>query len=310
MAQLCGICTLFEGDYHFGLAAFVNSLCDAGYSGPVWAGYRGRLPPWVDQLEKTADSYTYTVGNKVQLSFVPIETEMHFANHKPQFMLDLLAGPASGCDYLWYFDPDIYLSASWSFFSDWQRHGIALCQEIVDNILPEDTPLRHKWMEIGEVLGLGPSRALNHYYNSGMLGLPAAQAGFPELWRRLVEYAGTTGSDLQQFSSANREHPFHASDQDAFNIAAMYWRQPLTTLGPQGMGFIPGTAAMYHSVGPKPWRARFLRRALRGVPPSRADKYFFTKVTSPISVYSPLHLSFLRATSTLAAFIGRFYSRS
>ena len=33
--------------------------------------------------------------------------------------------------------------------------------------------------------------------------------------------------------------PFHASDQDALNIAAMYSVFPLSTLGPQGMGFVP-----------------------------------------------------------------------
>ena len=31
------ICTLFEGDYHLGLAAFVNSLVRAGYAGTIWS---------------------------------------------------------------------------------------------------------------------------------------------------------------------------------------------------------------------------------------------------------------------------------
>lgn len=309
MEQVCGICTLFEGDYHLGLAAFVNSLHDAGYSGPVWAGYRGALPPWVNQLGKTADPRTYRVGDRVWLTFVPLETEMHFANYKPQFMLDLLAGPASGCNYLWYFDPDLYFNAKWTFFADWQRHGIALCQEIVDNILPEDAPLRHKWMEVGEVLGLGSPRPLNYYYNGGMVGVPAAQSGFLKLWARVIEYAGTIG-DVRQFTQATREHPFHSIDQDALNAAAMYSQHPLTTLGPQGMGFIPGTAVVYHSVGPKPWRARFLRRALGGVPPSPADKFFFAKAAAPILLYSPLRLALFRASFSLAAFIGRFYHRN
>lgn len=50
------ICTLFDGDFHYGLAAMLNSLVQAGYKGTVWAGYRGALHPgstssngWMDR---------------------------------------------------------------------------------------------------------------------------------------------------------------------------------------------------------------------------------------------------------------------
>lgn len=309
MTQDSGICTLFEGDYHIGLAAFVNSLHQRGYAGTVWAGYRGALPPWIDQLEQTGDPGAYLVGGSIRLVFIPIQTGLHFANYKPTFMLELLAGQARDCSYLWYFDPDIFIKSSWSFFRNWQNGGIALCQEIVDNILPENAPLRHMWMEAGESLGLRSPRPLEHYYNSGMVGLPAEQAGFLETWKRLIEYAGKSGCDLREFIPGNREHPFHVTDQDALNVAAMYSQCPLTTLGPQGMGFVPGTAEMYHTVGTKPWRAKFVRRALTGFPPSSAQKYFFTQVSAPICAYSDLQLRFLRFSCSMAAFIGRFYGR-
>jgi hypothetical protein len=101
------------------------------------------------------------------------------------------------------------------------------------------------------------------------------------------------------------------SDQDALNIAIMYTKSPLTSLGPQGMGFIFGASmAMYHAVGEKPWRGSFLLRALRGMPPSGAMKYFLTQVDAPIRAYSPIELWAKRLACSLATLIGRFYRRS
>ncbi len=137
MSYPSGICTLFEGDYHLGLAAFLNSLVHADYSGTVWAGYRGAPPPWLNQLEKTTSAgEEFMIAGRVRLVLLPLTTPIHLTNYKPRFMLDLLAGPARGCEYLWYFDPDISLRARWQFFANWQRYGIALCQEIVNNNLP------------------------------------------------------------------------------------------------------------------------------------------------------------------------------
>ena len=308
--QLSGVCTLFEGDYHLALAAFLNSLAHVGYAGTVWAGYRGALPPWLDQLKTvSAEEREYLVTDSVRLVFLPLTAEIHLTNYKPQFMLDLLAGPASDCEYLWYFDPDIYLCSPWSFFANWQRYGVALCQEIVNNSIPFDSPLRHQWIEIASSIGLSEPQALNRYYNGGMVGVAAAGADFLRVWKRLIERAGEIGCDLKGFMPGNRDMPFHASDQDALNIAAMYSKCPLSTLGPQGMGFIPGDVKMYHTVGQKPWRGSFLLRALAANPPSNAMKFFFTQASSPIRAYSPLHLAAKRLACSIAAFIGRFYAR-
>src|SRR5580692_9186227 len=90
------ICTLFEGDYHLGLAAFLNSLVKAGYAGTVWAGYRGALPPWISQLERIENAHAdeFWVTDQVRLAFVKLSTSIHLTNYKPRFMLNLLADEA------------------------------------------------------------------------------------------------------------------------------------------------------------------------------------------------------------------------
>lgn len=304
------ICTLFEGDYHFGLAAFVNSLAAAGYAGTVWAGYRGALPPWLNQLIRLdEDAETFMVDERLRLTFVPLTTHIHLTNYKPQFMLNLLAGPARGCDYLWYFDPDILLRCQWEFFSKWQSNGIALCEEIVNYNLSENSPLRCQWMNIGSGMGLDEARPIRGYFNGGMVGISTAHVDLLYLWQRILAHAVSASYNLEVFKPGTPDLAFNATDQDALNMALMYVKHPLSTMGPEAMGFIPSGFTMYHAVGHKPWRGSILLRALRGTPPSNAAKFFFTKVSSPIRTYSRPRLAVKRLACSVAAFIGRFYAR-
>ncbi len=309
-ASKTAICTLFEGDYHLGLAALVNSLAAAGYAGTVWAGYRGALPPWLPQLKRLdAAGDEYIVTDQMRLAFVRLDTDYSLTNYKPQFMLDLLAGKACDCEYLWYFDSDIFIRCKWQFFAEWQQYGIALCQELVNNILPEDSPLRRKWMRVATDAGLRNPRPLHCYFSGGMVGVSARQSSFLDTWRLLIERAEAEGCDPRDFLSGNREMTFFSADQDALNITAMYTEHPLTTMGPEAMGFVPGGYTMYHTVGSKPWKGSFLRRSLAGIPPSSAEKFFFTQVSSPIRAYTPLEFGAKRLACSIAAFIGRFYHR-
>ena len=309
-ASSAAICTLFEGDYHIGVAALVNSLASARYQGTIWAGYRGMLPPWLTQFQRLhAVRHEYLIGNGIRVVFLPLETKTHFTNYKPDFMLDLLANHASGCNYLWYLDPDVFLRCDWSFFAKWQRYGIALCEDVLYPTLPENNLLRQQWVEIARDMGLDAPRALIQHFNGGLVGVPANYVSFLHLWKRVLDRAAAMGYDLTGFLPGTRAMPLHATDQDALNIAAMYTEHPLSTLGPEAMGFIEGGFAMYHAIVQKPWRGSILRRALAGEPPSNAIKLFFRHVSSPIRAYSTTMLYRKRLECRVAGLVGRFYRR-
>jgi hypothetical protein len=303
------VCTLFEGDYHFGLAALINSLVQNGFQGCIAAGYRGALPPWTVQLKALGNDGAYQVSAGVRMEFIRLDTPVHFTNFKPEFMRRLI-GERPGCKYIWYFDPDIVIRCAWAFYAQWARHGVGLCED-VNGSLPENHPLRHRWSELVSPAGLKNPRPLSRYYNAGFLGLPVTCIGFLELWQKVTGIAESAGLDMGAFGSlGDRTHPFHMADQDTLNITAMYSEYPLTTLGADGMGFISGSEAMQHAVGsPKPWRKKMMVCAIRGVPPTDADKAFLACLSDPIRPYNALSLAKRRLICRVGALIGRFYHR-
>jgi hypothetical protein len=309
------VCTLFEGDYHLGLAALLNSLVQNGFQGCIAAGYRGSLPPWIGQLKplngtatSAAPGGSYEIAPGVRIDFIYLDTPVHFANYKPQFMKQVI-GEGRGARYIWYFDPDIVIRCAWSFYMDWTRHGVALCED-VNFAMPANHPIRFRWMELASSLGLKNPLPLSRYYNSGFVGLPTAHSGFLDRWQATSRLAESQGFDTRAFPTGDRTKAFFMVDQDALNIAAMYTEYPLTTLGAEGMGFVPGGGAMFHAVGaPKPWRKKMVLSALGGVPPSEADKGFLASLNHPIRPYSDWRMAERRLGCRVGALIGRFYRR-
>ncbi len=309
------ICTLYEKDYHFGLAVFINTLVHKGYNGTVWIGYRGALPPWITQLKsdstvKDGDKSIayFMLEDKVRLAFIHVDPSYHMANFKPQFMLEIFHRYATECQYLWYFDPDIFIVSSWRYFEQWQQCGIALCADINFSVLPDNSPLRYRWKKFAVTIGLLTANELSQYFNSGMVSVARNQIGFIELWMQILKGIEKSGNDLSQFNSGDREALFDFYDQDAFNIAAMYTSLPLAPQGRWAMGFEPGATVMHHTVGPKPWRGT-LKRALQGHAPSNAARYFFMQAAGPIRPYSGKQLFLRKTACSIASFIGRFYDR-
>jgi hypothetical protein len=306
------VCTLFEGEYHLGLGALVNSLHASGFRGIVWAGYRGTLPPWVTS-SKELDGFTeFSLVDGLALRFIPLTTKIHLTNFKPDFMLSLWQKHCPQAQSIFYFDPDITVKCSWSFFEEWVRAGVALCAD-VNPSMPANHPIRHAWKQFYQPHGVVFRREPDLYFNGGFVGLRREQIEFLHCWQRLQELMTPEIGGLQNVNVRDRTFLFCKTDQDALNIAAMASESPISPMGQDGMDFQHGGGGyvMSHAAGmQKPWDKKFLRNLfLRGNSPSRADRIFFRFVKFPIRLYPSATLSCKRLFLLTASFLGRFMGR-
>lgn len=302
------ICTLYEGDFYLGVAVLINSIVRGGFRGLFWVGNRGHLPPWTAQLKRREDGL-FEVGNAL-LGFETIDSARHFGQFKPEFMSSTI-DKGIARKHIWYFDPDITVRCGWDFFERWVRHGVCICQEIIMGTMPSNHPLRCEWMELARTAGWGePVRQQERYYNSGFVGMSVEHRAYLDTWKAAVCLANAAGVKKDQFQKGSRAQTFYTVDQDTMNITTMYAQVPLTTIGPEGMGFIAGGFTMYHILGhKKPWRKKFLRSALAGDPPVDGDKYFLQCVDGPVQPYTPGQLKRMRWSAQWATLVGRFFRR-
>ena len=304
------VCTLFEGHHHFGLGALANSLFTQGYRGVLWAGFRGPLPPWAQPSLSSGTTTEFQVAEGFSIRFLPLDTDLHFANYKPVFMLDVLRQHCPEAGSLVYFDPDIVLKCAWSFFPQWLASGIALCED-VNSPMPATHPIRHHWRQCAAKKGVSLSHDLHSYVNSGFVGLARADIAFLETWAGMLDLVGGEIGDLHRFHLPPRPYPFSNCDQDALNMALMSGRFAISLLGREGMDFQPGGWTMSHAIGiQKPWMKCLALDALRGHPPSAADKSFWRNTGTPIRLYAPLSHLIHRLDLLLASGISRFIGRA
>jgi hypothetical protein len=303
------ICTLYEGDFHFGVAALINSIVKGGFRGLFWVGNRGELPAWTAKLTRREDGL-FEVGDAL-LGFEAIESSRHFGQFKPEFMSRTIEKGIAK-KHIWYFDPDITVRCEWSFFERWVRHGVCICQEITMGTMPSNHPIRCEWMELARNAGWGePVRQQERYYNSGFVGMDIEHRSYFETWKAAVRLANSAGVKQDQFQKGSRAQTFYTIDQDTMNITTMYAKVPLTTIGPEGMGWVTGGFTMYHTLGrKKPWRKKFLKLAFEGDPPVGGDKHYLQSVEGPIEPYTTGELKSLKRAANWATLIGRFYKRA
>ncbi|AKG23395.1 hypothetical protein [Calothrix sp. 336/3] len=311
--MLTAICTLFEKDYHYGVGALVNSLYVHGFRGIVWAGYRGNLPFWAQPLTLSEGYQEYKVAEGCAIRFVKLETHKHFGYYKPDFMWQLMENYCPEVEALFYFDPDIVNKRDWQYYEHWVNCGVALCGDSWYS-MPNNHPTRMAWRKFVESHNFVCDRPLEHHYNAGFIGVPKKYQYILSIWQKLTDIATESGyidfDDLYSHKCVYN-YPYIFGDQSIMNMTLMVTDCPISTIGPEGMDFIPGGDTMSHAISPaiKPWRKKILLRGLQADAPTVTDKLYWNNAQTPIPLYSPRKISLTQMEIRIASGIGRFIRR-
>jgi hypothetical protein len=297
------VVTLVERDYLLGACVLFNSLIRNGFDGRFIIGFRDFSSlPSLPKKKLVAQSET--------VYLMELDTHLHFSNYKPSFMLEVLERYPE-CTKISYFDPDIVVHCPFSWIDSWSLVGPVVCAD-VNWSMPSHHPTRREWLER---TGMSAHHQLELYFNSGFLSLQREFNGFLLLWQHMIERWGGSDNpldghgDIGQWRKGGRWLPFMSPNQDTLNIALMVWQGPITTLGPDVMGFT-AFGEIPHAVGSnKPWQRNFLVEAIKGNPPRFVDRVFWSYADEPLALLSTPRYRLKALTIQLAALLTRFYSR-
>jgi hypothetical protein len=311
------ICTLFEGDYHYGLAGLLNSLHAKKFRGSVFVGFRGTLPIWASTLVKWEgfewnDAKLLEIDNNFQIIFLPLTTDTHFTNYKPEFMLKIVSLYKEKYDFIYYFDPDIIIKANWDFFERWVYFGVALVHEIVWNDMPSTHPKRLMWQTVANEAGFRVQNKLSSNINAGFIGMAKRDIEFLHMWQGLIDVAEQKFDfDKKLFFQSNEDYNlFKVGDQDLLNLTAMCSNVPISEFGPDGMDFVGGGWLMTHAVGsPKPWRYSFISQFIKGNTIPYSVKVFYQYANGIVKPYKEKEISITTLSIKFFSLLGRFYSK-
>jgi len=318
------IVTLFEGDYHYGVASLTNSLFQQGFRGVIYAGYKGALPCWAapavqDGSLSWKGSRHLMVAKDLCICFLPIDTDYHLTNYKPDFMLQVWNLYAADSTAIFYFDPDIVVAAPWNYFEEWVLGGVALCED-VNSPLSENHPRRSAWRKFYRQHNIALTFKEPLYVNGGYVGVHIENISFLAAWKKIQEVMALAIGGLNRSIfraedplpvEANGPFaPFGKTDQDALNATIEAWDGSVSIVGKDGMSFTSGVAAMPHAIGsPKPWHRKSLAEAIAGRPPRQVDHAYWSFAKGPVTVHSSAEVYRKTVLLKVSAFICRFYRR-
>jgi hypothetical protein len=317
------VVTLFEGSYHYGLAALTNSLYRNGYRGKIYAGFRGALPVWAEggnplKIDNWGAAHSFDVADDLELIFIPLNTTYHLTNYKPDFMLDVFEKAEIQSDGILYLDPDICLNVSWSYICEWLSCGLALCED-VNSPVSRNHPRRVGWKHYFANYGYSLSTTTEQYVNGGCVGVAKQYIRFLNIWKDLQEKMADEIGNLsasklkggKKYKTKGFANCFDCSDQDALNAAIAVNILPVSILGREAMGFERMQPILPHAIGSKkPWLKSFIWEAIKGHPPRIADSLYWLNVEhGPIKPYGYIQLKMIIFLMKISILISRFYKK-
>src|SRR5690606_12600520 len=229
--------TLAENDYFYGVAALLNSIVKNGtYGDKIIVGYRGKLPKWLPQLTKSKNGLSFTIKSGFEVELVEVQGDLHMVHEKPKWFHYLTEYLEPEAEEYFFFDSDIIIINRMSFFGEWVKQGVALCED-VNYDMSIDHPIRKQWENILNQNGLITKNRLSRYYNSGFLGWTKETKEFVSLWDQCSQILSAYSGDMKKFRVYDRTSVVVSTNQDSLNLAAMSAPQPLSTIGPAAMGF-------------------------------------------------------------------------
>lgn len=295
---------LYDGEYHLGLGALINSLAKFKFKGLINVGYRGGgLPAWVNQLKPIGDDY-YNVTNDIVVHFKAVTPQMHLGYFKPFFIKDTFDNHPTA-KKIYYFDVDILIQAPWALFSNWLEDGICLCLDCSFHYLHHTHPWRKNWRALANA-DEGLQNNTDQYFNSGFIGIEKSNTEIINRWIDITNNFINSGGEVNNFVS-NPHIPVRG-DQDLLNAAITVSADiSINVMGKEAMGFTLPATLMLHAIGErKPWNSSYFLHLLNyGNKASMSDKLFLSFSTYPIRIF-PHFYYVLKKTDLLAA---RFFGR-
>ncbi|MGC6431125.1 MAG: hypothetical protein ACON5F_08800 [Jejuia sp.] len=270
--------TLAEKKYFNGVAALINSVLKNGtYANKIIIGYRGALPKWLPELEASKNGKSCTLKDGLLLEFVEVKNDFHMVHEKPEWFYKLTNILEPNAKEYFFFDSDIIIVNRMSFFGEWVKQGVAICED-VNYDMASNHPIRKQWIDLLKHNNMPIERIPERYYNSGFLGWKKEDASFIKNWSECSKLLINLSDNLKAFRTKDRTDMVLSANQDSLNLTAMTSSCDISTIGPEAMGFHFGLSLMVHPLGPKPWDLNFTKEFLHGKPPRMGDLRFWEYV--------------------------------